>query len=138
MGSVHSGTSRLSTFAGNTTLEVEICTCGVLFAAPRHMLDTRREDGELFYCPNGHSLSYDGEISRLKRDFKDAKDRAARERALRDQTEASLRATKGVVTKQRNKLERVSKGVCPCCNRSFSDLKRHMKTKHPDYNGQPQ
>jgi hypothetical protein len=138
MGSIHSGASRLDQFAGQTTLEIEICTCGVLFAAPEHMLDARRKDGKSFYCPNGHSLTYDGDYQRLKKELERSKDRAARERALRDQAEASLRATRGVVTKQRKKLERVSKGVCPCCNRTFKDLRRHMETKHPDYDGQPQ
>lgn len=133
---VHKGVSRLDQFAGYTELEVEICTCGVLFAAPKPMLDTRRHDGRDFYCPNGHSLSYDGERSRLERELRAAKDRAARDRAARDQAEASLRATKGVVTRQRERLERVAAGVCPCCNRSFRDLRRHMQTKHPEYEGQ--
>lgn len=35
---------------------------------------------------------------------------------------------------QLTKLKRrVSNGVCPCCNRSFADLHRHMTEKHPDY-----
>ena len=28
---------------------------------------------------------------------------------------------------------RVGHGVCPCCNRTFGDLYRHMSTKHPGY-----
>jgi hypothetical protein len=48
------------TFAGHTDLEVTVCTCGVLFAAPQKLLDTRRFDGQSFYCPNGHSLSFKG------------------------------------------------------------------------------
>jgi hypothetical protein len=24
-------------------------------------------------------------------------------------------------------------GVCPCCNRTFQQLARHMKAKHPGY-----
>jgi hypothetical protein len=24
--------------------------------------------------------------------------------------------------------------VCPCCNRSFQNLRRHMATKHPEFN----
>lgn len=28
---------------------------------------------------------------------------------------------------------RVKNGVCPCCNRSFQNLKRHMNTKHPNW-----
>lgn len=30
------------------------------------------------------------------------------------------------------KLKRIHNGVCPCCNRSFVNLQRHMKTKHPE------
>jgi hypothetical protein len=29
--------------------------------------------------------------------------------------------------------KRVAAGVCPCCNRSFKDLARHMAGQHPDY-----
>jgi hypothetical protein len=27
----------------------------------------------------------------------------------------------------------VANGVCPCCNRTFQNLARHMAGKHPDY-----
>lgn len=132
--------TRNETYAGHTTLEVEVCGgCGVLFAAPERLIDRCRETGDSFFCPNGHSLVYnDYENARLKKQLAATKDRLAAERARADQTEASLRATKGVVTKQKQKLKRVSEGVCPCCNRSFRDLRRHMATKHPDYEGQPQ
>lgn len=39
-------------------------------------------------------------------------------------------AIKGVATRIKR---RVSAGVCPCCNRTFQCLARHMATKHPDY-----
>jgi hypothetical protein len=29
--------------------------------------------------------------------------------------------------------KRVGNGVCPCCNRTFEDLARHMKVKHREY-----
>lgn len=48
----------------------------------------------------------------------------------RQHVENQLRATKGVVTKIK---KRVSKGVCPCCNRSFENLKNHMESQHPEY-----
>lgn len=50
-----------------------------------------------------------------------------------DQLEAERRAhaaTKGQLTKTR---KRVAGGVCPCCNRSFVNLGRHMAGQHPDY-----
>lgn len=33
---------------------------------------------------------------------------------------------------QRTK-NRVAKGVCPCCNRSFTNLAKHMAGQHPDF-----
>lgn len=27
---------------------------------------------------------------------------------------------------------RIGAGICPCCNRTFSQLARHMQSKHPD------
>lgn len=29
---------------------------------------------------------------------------------------------------------RIRNGVCPCCNRSFKDVHRHMKSQHPEFN----
>ncbi len=49
-----------------------------------------------------------------------AEDAAAEARAAMEKAE---RKTKRL-------MRRVSAGVCPCCNRTFSDLARHMKTKH--------
>jgi hypothetical protein len=134
----HTGQSRGNTFAGYSDLEVEVCTCGVLFAAPAHMLKVKRENGTRFYCPNGHTLHYASENERLKGELKRARDREASERARRDQAEASLRATKGVVTRQRKRLEKVVAGVCPVdgCKRHFRDLRRHIESKHPEYHGQ--
>lgn len=37
---------------------------------------------------------------------------------------------KGVLVKER---KRVGNGICPCCNRTFGNLQRHMATKHPDH-----
>lgn len=41
-----------------------------------------------------------------------------------------LSAARGQVTRIKN---RVGNGVCPCCNRSFGNLHRHMQTKHPGW-----
>ena len=131
--------SRNETYAGHTTLEVEVCGgCGVLFAAPERLIEHCRETGDSFFCPNGHSLSFNkSENEKIKSQLARVKDRLASEQARADQTEASLRATKGVVTKQRKKLEKVVAGVCPVdgCKRHFRDLRRHIETKHPSYDG---
>jgi hypothetical protein len=113
-------------------------SCGVEFAVSDGYDSRRRDDGRRFYCPNGHTLSYSDTVyDRLQK----AKDALAREqarhdqtRAQRDATERSRRATKGQLTRVKN---RVAKGVCPCCNRSFADLAAHMATKHPEYAVEP-
>jgi hypothetical protein len=126
-----------SVFAGQSTLEVTVCTCGVLFAAPEKLLDTRRHNGESFFCPNGHSLSFNGDRARLERSLEQARQRAGRLASNLEQTEASLRAQRGAATRARNERDRVRKraaaGVCPCCNRTFKALARHMKGQHPGY-----
>ncbi|HMA26059.1 MAG: hypothetical protein ACM33U_07590 [Solirubrobacterales bacterium] len=132
MGAIQRNVSRSETFAGHTTLEVEICTCGVLFAAPQNLLDKRREDGRTFYCPNGHHLVYDSENERLKRDLAATRRVAQSRLDLLHAEENSHRATRGHLTRKKKQLARVSAGVCPCCNRTFQNLARHMQTKHPN------
>jgi len=132
--------TRNDTYSGHTTLEVEVCgECGVLFAAPQALLKWARDDGDNFFCPNGHSLTYtETEADRLKNQLRQTKDRLAIVQARSDQTEASLRATRGVVTRQRRKLEKVVAGVCPVdgCKRHFKDLRRHIESKHPNFKGE--
>lgn len=124
-------------FAGYTTLYAQTCcSCGVLFAIPSEMDAARQRDGKYFYCPNGHPQHYMGETH--EQQVRRLKNALASERARHDQTQASLSATRGVVTKQRKRLEKVVAGVCPVdgCKRHFKDLRRHVATKHPDYHGQ--
>lgn len=100
--------------------------CGMRFGVPESFDKMRLEDGRSFYCPAGHSQSY----TRRRDELEAARARAS---ALQDQlraTEKSLAAQKGQNTKLKN---RVGKGVCPCCNRHFANVERHMASKHPDY-----
>jgi len=124
-------------------LEVtDCCNCGTYFAMPRRLYNARRQDGRTFYCPNGHPMVFSqSEVDRLKGELAKAarnlelsetRRRQANERA--DAIERSRSAIKGQVTKIKN---RIANGVCPCCNRSFANLHRHMCTKHPDYTGEP-
>lgn len=113
--------------------------CGIQFAVPTSWYTNRKNDHIIWYCPNGHGQHFTGlsDKERLEKEV-------IRERARRDQAEAdaewqskqrqiaenSARAFRGVVTRTKN---RVSKGICPCCNRYFAQLHNHMKAKHPDY-----
>jgi hypothetical protein len=117
------------------TLENHTCgKCGIEFAAPDKWWAERRKNHDTWYCPNGHSRSFIGETKedalRRERDLLTQRlaqkdDEIAGERR---RTEAAREAT----AKAERKLKRVQKGVCPCCTRSFTNLARHMATKHPD------
>lgn len=116
-------------------LETHVCiNCGISFAMPQWFIDTRRKDKRLFYCPNGHNLSYnEGEADKLRKQLDTERQRVEMFRRENQEKENSIRALKGQITKSRN---RIAKGICPCCNRSFINLHRHMSTKHPDYAGE--
>lgn len=119
-------------------MEVCICAaCGIEFGMPAQYNSARREDGKSFYCPNGHSLSYgNGENEKLRRERDRLKQQQARwddeRRELQGRIEAEGRrraAARGQVTRLKN---RAKAGLCPCCNRHFTNLERHMASQHPE------
>lgn len=101
---------------------VDCCTCGVLYGIPKKMDTELRRLGESgsTYCPNGHQWVYS----------ESAEDaiRAAEARAIH--AEDQLRAAERRMGQLR---KRAANGVCPHCHRTFQQLARHMKVKHPDY-----
>lgn len=123
-----------------TTVEMKSldCWCGLPFSMPTRLWDSCYENGQTFYCPLGHSnvvrerLSekYRRERDRLQQRLAEKDDRIRSEREAREQAERSVSAYRGQVTKLK---KRASAGVCPCCNRTFVNLQRHMSNKHPDY-----
>jgi hypothetical protein len=114
-----------------TLVALTCWVCGVHFAVPAVYERTREEDGKTFYCPNGDKISYGPSLLEQERDrVKRAEARVVHERDQRQAAERSAAAYKGQVTRLKT---RAAAGVCPCCNRSFPQLRRHMETKHPDY-----
>jgi hypothetical protein len=125
-----------------TTLEtfevIECAACGVPFAITKRFNDGRRESKEQFYCPNGHTLSYKEspadllrrDRDRLAQSIAEKDDEIARERAMRQDAIRSNTALRGRVTKL---SKRAAHGTCPCCNRTFQQLARHMAQKHPEF-----
>lgn len=114
---------------------VTCCNCGMLFAMTEDFKRRRHDDHETFYCPAGHAQHYTGatEAQKLKRELerKENELTAARDRANRAAAERD--AAKKAHRKMR---ERVANGVCPCCNRSFENLRNHMHTQHPEFGKQ--
>jgi len=68
-------------------------------------------------------------IAELERSEKYQRQRKAEALAEAEHFRRSRDGMKGVVAKIK---KRVGRGVCPCCNRHFTNLQRHMETKHPD------
>lgn len=115
------------------------CECGIAFSVPTSWVNQKREDHTRFVCPNNHTLSF-----HAKSEVDQLRDQLTRERQRADQIDAyrrmetrekehaqrRLASTQGVVTRVKR---RIANGVCPCCKRTFADLARHMKGKHPDY-----
>lgn len=122
----------------NDLERIDCCNCSVRFGVPAGFTAYRRQDKRMFYCPNGHPQSFtESEADRLRRDLQRQQQQNARlaEEAHqahleREAAERRASAARGQVTRLKN---RAANGVCPCCNRSFSDLRRHMATKHPDF-----
>lgn len=90
-----------------------------------------------FYCPYGHPQIYPAGESTLTL-VRRERDRLTQQLAEKDDEinkwKVTARRHIAQSEKQAKTLRRVDKGVCPCCNRSFVALQRHMKTKHPDFN----
>lgn len=125
---------------------IECCACATPIWMSKQFIRNRRDDHQGFYCPNGHCQSFHGksEEEKLREQLKaerEAKAALQRETAIlaqdltvereaRKSVQRKLSTTKATLTKTR---KRVAGGVCPCCTRSFTNLRRHMATKHPDF-----
>lgn len=117
--------------------------CQMAFAVPSASKRRWRESGDEFWCPNGHGQHYvETEIQRLQKQLDQERKRrewaeSAKESAYQSLEDERKRvaALKGVVTRTKN---RIANGVCPCCKRSFQNLKRHIQHQHPDYTDNPQ
>lgn len=112
-------------------LTVRLCpTCGITYGVPIDWLNKRRDHHENWFCPSGHSLVFtENEAERLRRELASAEARLARTQTILKQEERQHRRTRKALEKT---TKRITNGVCMCCNRSFVNLSRHMKTKHPE------
>ena len=115
------------------------CKCDVWL--PEALYEAAKASSSIsFYCAYGHSMVFregETEADRLRRErdrltqrIAEKDDEIRRQRDMREAAERQLSATRGVVTRIKN---RVSKGMCPCCRRSFSNLARHMAGEHPTF-----
>lgn len=113
--------------------------CGGTYALNERYRAQCAEKGKSWHCPycqvgwgysEGENAKLKKELEAEKRRVAFANDQARMERERRESAEARERAQKANVTKIK---KRIKNGACPCCNRTFIDLQRHMATKHADY-----
>lgn len=122
----------MPTITETITLKTTVCaSCGIVFAMPDWFMEKRREDHKYLYCPNGHRLAFGtGPIEDLEKRLQYSQSALERERKEHDKARKELSTTKGQLTKAK---KRAVAGACPCCNRTFVQLARHMATKHPEF-----
>lgn len=118
------------------------CNCGIAFAMTADFRNDRlkrKPNDKSFYCPRGHPQHFTGESEetklrrerdRLKQEQAYLEDRA---RQAREEAEHERRRANGYKGHAARITKRAKAGVCPCCNRTFVQLARHMATQHPQF-----
>lgn len=123
----------MSKFVDEVWFEIEeCCNCGMPFAMTTDFKNRRLKDHKSFYCPMGHGQHYTGwtEEQNLRRQLSREREKASQAETGRHMAEQRAQSISRNYTRMR---KRVANGVCPCCNRSFENLRRHIETKHPDF-----
>lgn len=117
------------------------CRCKTDIYLPDSLYEVALKSPDVwFWCAYGHKQHFtegESEETKLRRE----RDRLAQQvaekddairfqRELREAAERSAAAARGQVTKLK---KRAGAGVCPCCNRTFLALQKHMSQKHPTF-----
>jgi hypothetical protein len=125
-----------------TMVDVGPCyRCKCVMWIPQNLEQAARRSSKIeFFCAYGHGQIFaegESDLDKLRRERDQLAQRIAqrddRIKALCEEREAANRraaAARGRVTKIKN---RVGHGVCPCCNRTFENLARHMTSQHPSF-----
>lgn len=105
--------------------------CDITFAVPDSFKEERLNSGQAWYCPNGHGRVFkETEADRLRRRLRSLEATNTHLEDQRAAAERQARAYKGHATRLK---KRAAAGVCPCCDRSFQNVARHMASQHPDF-----
>lgn len=127
--------NRLIEINTRTKLVTETCyKCHILFAMPAEMQERCSQFGETFFCPNGHAQVYvESEVASLRHELSDSK---ANLRDCRIQMNGALDKVAEKNKEIRQVKRRIHAGVCPHCHRHFSNLERHIHSKHKEKLGE--
>lgn len=121
------------TYTETVTLEKLTCGhCAGVFALNASFLNHARNNRGGYNCPYCQTpwSWFESEADRLRKQIEQ------KQREL-SAVKCELLHAQNVACDERKarqgaekKLRRVNAGVCPCCNRTFQNLARHMATKH--------
>lgn len=110
-----------------TMVLVECGGCGVPFCLSDSFISERRRDHKTWYCPNGCGRCYPA-----KNETEKLREELEKERAFSSRKISECIRLENDLMDAAKKAKRIHAGVCPCCNRTFQNLARHMATKHPE------
>jgi hypothetical protein len=110
----------------------QCATCAVWHTVPEVTYEAYSREGGFWSCPNGHQRGFRKGSDEIERE------ETRRERDRLKQDAARLNGELAAERKRADEAERktvqirrrAAAGVCPCCNRTFLNVQRHMKTKH--------
>jgi hypothetical protein len=124
--------AEIITIKGNPHVVTQCGTCGVWFTVPEIVYECHRREGGYHTCPNGHSRGWrTGEEEKARDAIRLERDRLKQDAArLEDELVAERRRAEAAEKKILQVRRRAAAGVCPCCNRTFANVQRHMLTKH--------
>jgi len=114
------------------------CACGMEFAMPTEYYQRRLNDHQPFFCPTGHRQWFTAETeeARLRQALEAAQRQRDAEKLRREGVESQLKGARQQLGKARAKAQRlerrVNAGVCPHCQRTVSQMAKHIQTKHPE------
>lgn len=124
--------------------EMKCGTCGERFCITDELYNVLKRSQQTWHCPHGHQRYFPlGKSREEKLQEQLEEERRWRQRAeqrvaqARDEAEHQRRRANGYKGHATRITKRAKAGVCPCCNRSFENLRRHMQTKHPTFTPMP-
>jgi hypothetical protein len=103
--------------------------------------ETYLRNGQTFSCPHGHKQMFakgKTDAQKLQEQLdEERRQRVAQwaddARIAREEAEHQRRRANGYKGHATRITKRAKAGVCPCCNRTFTQLARHMATQHPQF-----
>ncbi len=107
--------------------------CAGTYAIDERYREQRYQKGESWTCPYckcGWGYSGQSENALLKKKIEEKNAEIARANSVAMAQRQAADMERAAKEKAERKLKRVGNGMCPCCNRTFKNLARHMAVTH--------